>query len=228
MKRQTRPFIVEVKHKRAPSKKQSIWGDFNIAAVAAETMRDLDHDEPTYRSLIDSGAPSIDVASDDNPLVEHDMPDPQEAETVEAVAEAPATAEAPEPQKKAPRPKKAKATPKRRIAKEAAKPASKMTEAQPTPTPGKRKIYSKMERVQKLAQIEKAVAHSGSIKSAVSQAGISEQTYYHWKKTALPASIKDDLPNLDELEAEHKRLKKRLAEWYIKENAEMKQKLGEA
>ena len=90
MRRQTRPFIVEVKHRRAPTKKQSIWGNLNIAAVTAETMRDLEQDEPTSRPLIDSGALAIDVASDDNPPVEHKMPDPQEAETAEALTEVPA------------------------------------------------------------------------------------------------------------------------------------------
>jgi hypothetical protein len=60
MRRQTRPFIVEVKHRRAQAKKQSIWGDLNIAAVTAETMRDLEQEKPTFPPLIDSGAPSID------------------------------------------------------------------------------------------------------------------------------------------------------------------------
>lgn len=226
MRRQTRPFIVEVKHRRAPAKKQSIWGNLNIAAVAAETMRDLEQDEPTFRSLIDSGAPSIDVASDDNPSVEHNMPDPQEAETVEAVAETPAAVEAPEPKKKAPRPKKAKAAPKPRIAKEAVKPASRTAEVPPAPARAKRKTYSEKERSQILAKIEKSIGRGGSSKAAVTEAGISEQTYYQWKKAAETAAAPTDLNDLLALEQENKQLKKQLAERLRQENAELKKKLG--
>ncbi len=226
MRRQTRPFIVEVKHRRIPTKKQSIWGDLNIAAVAAETMRELEQNVPTSRPLIDSSALSIDVAGNDNPPVEHTMPDPQEAETVEAVVEAPAATEAPEPKKRAPRQKKDRAASKPRIAKEAAKPASKTADAQPAPTRAKRKTYSEKERAQILAKIEKSIGRGGSIKSAVSEAGISEQTYYQWKKTKGPTAPVDDLKDLVALEEENKRLKRQLAEHLRKENAEIRKKLG--
>jgi hypothetical protein len=215
-----------MKHRRAQAKKQSIWGDLNIAAVTAETMRDLEQEELTFPPLIDSGAPSIDVASDDNRPVEHNMPDPQETETAEAVAEGPAAVEAIEPKKKAPRPKKVKAAPKPRIAKEAAKPASKTTDAQPAPARAKRKIYSEKERSQLLARIEKSIGRGGPIKTAVAEAGISEQTYYQWKKAADTAAAPADLNDLLALEEENKRLKKQLAERLRQENAELKKKLG--
>lgn len=227
MRRQTCPFIVEVKHRRASTKKQSIWGNLNIAAVTAETMPDLERNEPTSRPLIDSNAPSIDVAGNHNPPVENTMPDPQEAETVEAVAEAPAAVETPEPKKRAPRPKKAKAAPKRRIAKEVAKlPVSGTADAQPAPARAKRKTYSGRERAQILAKIEKATGRGASIKAAVGEADISEQTYYQWKKAAETAAPTDDLKDLLELEEENKRLKKQLAERLRRENAELKKKLG--
>jgi hypothetical protein len=223
MKRRTRPFIVEVKHRRIPTKKPSIWGNLNIAAVAAETMRELEQDEPTSRPLIDSSALSIDVAGNENPPVEHTMPDPQEAETVETVAEAPAATEAPEPKKRAPRQKKDRAAPKPRVAKEAAKPASKTVDA---PARAKRKTYSEKERTQILSKIEKSIGRGGSIKSAVSEAGISEQTYYQWKKAAGSTAPVDDLKDLVALEEENKRLKRQLAEHLRKENAEIRKKLG--
>jgi hypothetical protein len=228
MRRQTRPFIVEVKHRRAPAKKQSIWGNLNIAAVAAETMRDMEQDDRTSAPLIDSGAASIDVAGDDNPPVEHTMPDPQEAETVEAAAEAPAAAAAPEPKKKAPRPKKAKSAPKPRVAKETTKPAPKVAEAPTAPARAKRKIHSKNERAQILAKIEKATGRrgGGSLKSAINEAGISEQTYYQWKKAADAAAAPADLNDLLALEEENKQLKRQLAERLRQENAELKKKLG--
>lgn len=222
MRRQTRPFIVEVKHRRTPTKKQSIWGNLNIAAVAAETMRDLEQDERSSGPLIDSSAASIDVADNDNPPVEHTMPDPQEAETAEAVAEAPAAVEAPAPKKKAARPKKAKTAPKPRVAKTAAK----TTDAQPAPVRAKRKIYLKNERAQILAKIEKATGRGVSIKAAVSEAGVSEQTYYHWKKAFGTAAAPADLNDLIALEEENKQLKKQLAERLQQENAELKKKLG--
>jgi hypothetical protein len=225
-RRQTRPFVVEVKHRRPPAKKQSIWGNLNIAAVAAETMRDLGKDQPTYSPLIDSGAPTNDVASDDNPPVEHRMPDPQEAETVEAVAEAPAAVEAPEPKKKAPRPKKVKAAPKPRVAKEAAKPAPKKVDVQPAPARAKRKTYSEQERTQLLAKIQKAIGRGASIKAAVSETGVSEQTYYQWKRAAETAAAPADLNDLVALEEENKQLKKQLAERLRKENVELRKKLG--
>jgi len=226
MRRQTRPFTVEVKHRRAPTKKKSIWGNLNIAAVTAETMRDLERDEPTSRPLIDSSAPAIDVAGNDNPPVENTMPDLQEAETVEAVPEAPTTVEASEPKKRAPRPKKAKAAPKPRIAKEAAKPASKTAEAPAATARAKRKIYSQKERAQILAKIEKATGRGASIKAAVSEAGVSEQTYYQWKKAVETAALPSDLNDLVALEEENKKLRRQLAERLRQENAELKKKLG--
>ena len=42
MKRQSRPFIVEVKKKRGESARQrSIWGNLDLAAIDAETAREL-------------------------------------------------------------------------------------------------------------------------------------------------------------------------------------------
>ncbi|MER9243567.1 MULTISPECIES: hypothetical protein [unclassified Mesorhizobium] len=42
MKRQSRPFIVEVKKKRGDSARQrSIWGNLDLAAIDAETAREL-------------------------------------------------------------------------------------------------------------------------------------------------------------------------------------------
>lgn len=225
MRRQARPFV-EVKHKRAPSKKQSIWGNLNIAA-AAETMHDLEQDELASGFLIDSDAASIDVAGDDSPPVEHIMPDPQETEITEARAEAPAAIATPEPKKKASRQKKTKAAPKPRIAKhEAVKPVSRAADPEPASARGRRKTYSQNERAEILAKIEKSVGRGGSIKAAVAVVGVSEQTYYQWKKAAEIAAPTDDLKDLLALEEENKRLKRQLAERLRQENAELKKKLG--
>lgn len=171
------------------------------------------------------------------------MADPQEAEAVQAVTETPARAEVPEPKQKAPRQKRAKAEkpkvdkakaapaqPARKgKAKEAVKQAAKPAAASAAAVPGKRKTYSEKERTQKLSQIERSLARGGSVRSAVGEAGISEQTYYHWKKVATPApaaSAGGDLQDLLALEKENARLKKQLADHLRKENAELKKKLG--
>ncbi len=134
------------------------------------------------------------------------------------------TAEKPAPKKRTPRAKKTKVVPKQQT--DATEPASSAAELQKPDSRGKRKIHSETERAEKLARIEKSVESGASIKSAVSQAGISEQTYYQWKKTAAPVPTGDGLKDLVALEAENERLKKMLADRLRKENAELKKKLG--
>ncbi|MET3662848.1 transposase [Aquamicrobium ahrensii] len=146
------------------------------------------------------------------------MADPQETEPVQIATEAPAKAA--EAKKKTPRSKVArparKAGAKSMLAETAAAATVRKT----------RKVYSEKERGQLLGQIEKSVGRGESVKHATGQAGISEQTYYQWKKTATAASAGGDLKDLLALEEENKRLKSLLAERLRKENAELKKKLG--
>jgi len=155
------------------------------------------------------------------------MPDPQEAESVQAATSEPAKAEIPEPKKKAPRPRKAKTQPKTPAESDLAKQTTKAAEPSAAAARTGRKVYSERERAQKLGQIEQSISRGSSIKRAVGQVGISEQTYYQWKKAAAPASSQgDDLKDLVALEEENVRLKKLLAERLRKENADLKKKLG--
>ena len=154
------------------------------------------------------------------------MADPLESETAQTAIEAPAKVEAPEPKKKTPRARKAKAEPKQPARKISAKAAPKAAEVPAAAVRTARKIYSSKERAQKLAQIEKAIGSGETLKSAAKHAGISEQTYYQWKKAAKPVSDSGDLKDLIALEEENERLKKLLAERLRKENAELKKKLG--
>ena len=223
MRRQTRPFIVEVKQKRGhPKQSHSIWGDLDLSAIIAETTSGSEEGKLPNRQLIDSGIIPVDVEARQQPRAEHLMADPNEAEAVQIGAEVAAKAKTDEV-KKAPRPKKAKAQPKRSAAKEAATPVAS---ASPVLAKKARKVYSEQERVRMLGQIEKSIGRGESVKSATRQAGISEQTYYQWKKTAAPASEGGDLKDLLALEEENKRLKSLLAERLRKENAELKKKLG--
>ncbi|UCI22907.1 transposase (plasmid) [Mesorhizobium sp. B2-1-8] len=124
------------------------------------------------------------------------------------------------------REREVKAEAKQPARKNGAKAAPAAAEAPAAAVRTGRKIYSSKERAQKLGQIEKSIGSGETLKSAARQAGISEQTYYQWKKAATPPSDGGDLKDLLALEDENKRLKGLLAERLRKENAELKKKLG--
>ncbi|MBP1886382.1 transposase [Sinorhizobium mexicanum] len=130
-------------------------------------------------------------------------------------------------------PKKVNAKPaaQRKKTKAAAK-ATPSAPAAKAPTHKIRK-YSEGERAEKLVLIKSLLsAGKGTLKDALKQAGITEQTYYNWKKAAEPTSKDaaerqiDDLKDLVELEEENKRLRKILADRLRAENAELRKRLG--
>jgi hypothetical protein len=222
MKRQTRPFIVEVKHKRGTRKsRRSIWGGLDLSAISAETGNE---EQQPNGQLVDSNVTVVDAEPWHNSRAEQHMADPHEAESTQTGAEVPAKPTTAEPRKRAARPRKAKAEAGQPTVRKSARQSA--TEASAAATRAPRKTYSQKERAQKLSQIEKSIAGGATIKKAVGQAGISEQTYYQWKKAAAPAFESDELKDLLALEEENKRLKKMLAERLRKENAELKNKLG--
>jgi hypothetical protein len=192
----------------------------------AETAKKPEENEMPKHLIIDSDVPPIDAEDGNKHQREYLMAEPQETEAAQTVTETPAKIETAEVKKKAPRQKRvAKVQPKRPAAKNVAK-AAVLESIAPAPAKGTRKVYSAKERAQILGQIEKAISRGGSIKSATKQAGVSEQTYYQWKKAAAPTSDSGDLKDLVALEEENQRLKKQLAEHLRKENAELKRKLG--
>ncbi|MER9426188.1 transposase [Mesorhizobium sp. M0317] len=224
MKRQIRPFIVELKQRRVKQKpSHSIWGDLDLSKIATEMT------QPGYAAplpnpqVIDFSIRPLDAEEGDKPQAEYMMADFQDAQTVQTVA--PAKVEVPESKKKVPRAKKAKAELVKPVRKNGAKPAPQAAEA-PVAAKTARKTYSENERAQKLAQIEKSIAGGATSKIAVGQAGISEQTYYYWKRAVAPSPDSGDLRDLVALEEENKRLKNLLADRLRKENAELKKKLG--
>ncbi|OHV79326.1 transposase [Ensifer sp. LCM 4579] len=102
-------------------------------------------------------------------------------------------------------------------------------------TAAKAKKYSEQERSDKLKLIETEVAQRDStLKDAIKRAGISEQTYYQWKRAAKPVEQKaatpvpagDELADLVQLEKENQRLRNLLAEKLRTENAELRKRLG--
>ncbi|MGK9286934.1 transposase [Sinorhizobium meliloti] len=117
-----------------------------------------------------------------------------------------------------------------------AAPAKATPNAATANTPGSKvRKYSADERAEKLTMIQSLLSVGKStLKDALKQVGITEQTYYNWKKAAQPASQKtaepvsqgDDLKDLLDLEEENKRLRKILAERLRAENAELRKRLG--
>ncbi|MCK4204890.1 transposase [Brucella pituitosa] len=96
-----------------------------------------------------------------------------------------------------------------------------------------RKKYSLTERAKLLASISKDLKNSDTtVKAALAKVGISEQTYYNWKKASetkvqsVSAHPSNELKALVELEAENHRLRKVLAEKLHAENAELRKRLG--
>ncbi|RUU14563.1 transcriptional regulator [Mesorhizobium sp. USDA-HM6] len=148
-----------------------------------------------------------------------------ETETAVVPTEPAAKVETPKPKARTPRSRKPSAELSAPGRKNGAKPTAATTEAPPSARTG-RKVYSAKERGQKLAQIETLIGGGATLKSAAKQAGISEQTYYLWKKAAMPAADSDELKDLVALEEENKRLKSLLADRLRNENAELKKRLG--
>lgn len=154
------------------------------------------------------------------------MADLKETDSTPTPIEAPVIADVPDTKKKAPKPRKARASPRQPKAKGVAK--ASVQQSQPdAPAKKPRKVHSEQERAQILARIDKALGRKGAVKKAViTEAGISEQTYYQWKKAAASPRASDDLKDLVALEDENKRLKSLLAQRLRRENAELKKKLG--
>jgi putative transposase len=128
---------------------------------------------------------------------------------------------------RAPRRQKAVATPVQAEAK-----ATDATSAVPAAKPRR---YSEQERGEKLKLIGTQVAGGTStLRDAIKNAGISEQTYYQWKRTVKavdqggdkPVSVGNGLADLVQLEEENQRLRKILAEKLRAENAELRKRLG--
>ncbi|MER8458299.1 transposase [Mesorhizobium sp. M1300] len=229
MRRQPRPFIVEVKQRRAYQKRDnSLWGDMDLSAAFAETTRQLEEMDTSDRPFVDPNIVTFNAERLDQAKVEHHMAETEHSETAtNGATKGAANIEAPETKKKSRPPRNTKTDLRSPAPKNGA--SSEANQGLGSVRLG-RKMYSEEERVQKLSQIEKLLGGGATLKSAVKQAGTTEQTYYQWKKKAAVAAVaapaSDDLKDLLELEEENKRLKNLLAERLRAENAELKRRLG--
>ncbi|MBA8845751.1 MULTISPECIES: transposase [Brucella/Ochrobactrum group] len=163
---------------------------------------------------------------------------PVEVKTAEPVD---ATKKTRAPRKKAePRPAKAATAPAAKTTRAASRPvkaAEAASKAEPAATPpveNKRNKYTPAQRASILASIEKATKDGKTtLKAALQQSKVSEQTYYNWKNAATkkaPApsagSSSDDLSSLVALEAENLKLRQELAAKLRAENEELRRRLG--
>lgn len=90
---------------------------------------------------------------------------------------------------------------------------------------------SDVEKLEKIGQIDAQVAGGETLKAAVRNAGISDQTYYQWKKAtaqvpAAAVSEDNEFAEFIQLEEENRRLRKLLAEKLRAENADLRKRLG--
>src|SRR5690606_41429096 len=98
----------------------------------------------------------------------------------------------------------------------------------------KRSRYTPAQGASILDSIEKAIkGGKTTLRAALQQAEVSEQTYYNWKnaaakKTSVPParSSDDDLATLVALEAENLKLRRELASKLRAENEELRKRLG--
>ncbi|CZT36559.1 transposase [Rhizobium sp. 9140] len=121
----------------------------------------------------------------------------------------------------------------------------------PSEKPVTRQIrrHTPSERAEKIRRIEDSLAKDGlSLKAAVEAVGISDQTYYQWKRAEKPsdvsstpsassgpsvsspsatppASVGSELAELIKLEEENQRLRQLLGEKLRAENAELRRRL---
>lgn len=143
-----------------------------------------------------------------------------------------AATEAANAEVKAPTTKKQRSARRPKTAAEPVQASSKALAARP-------RRYSEQEKSEKLKLIETQVQGNSTLKDAIKSAGISEQTYYHWKgaakavkqndtkgiKGTRPVPAGDELADLVQLEEENQRLRKLLAEKLRAENAELRKRL---
>ncbi|WP_394889810.1 transposase [Mesorhizobium sp. AaZ16] len=157
------------------------------------------------------------------------MADLKETESNQAPAEVPVKEQTPKIKDKTAKPRKPTRKQEGAVRPSAAKSGQQASSSKAVASPAARtarKTYSDKERAQKLGEIEKQIGRGESIKAAVQKAGISEQTYYQWKKAAGQTKPSDELRDLVKLEEENARLKKLLADRLRKENADLRKKLG--
>jgi len=88
----------------------------------------------------------------------------------------------------------------------------------------KRKIHSPEQIVKKLREADKIIATGGTVEQACKQLGVSEATYYNWRKQYGKMKL-DQVKQLKALQKENARLKKLVADQAL-DNSILKEALS--
>jgi len=88
----------------------------------------------------------------------------------------------------------------------------------------KRKIHSPEQIVKKLRQADAVISSGGTVEQACKQLGISDATYYNWRKQYGQMKL-DQVKLLKALQKENARLKKLVADQAL-DNAILKEALS--
>lgn len=125
-----------------------------------------------------------------------------------------------------------KAAPHRKRPARASKGAATKAASKPAATRSKKGMDEG--RLEKLRQVDAQLVEGTTLKDAVRSVGISDQTYYQWKKASKPddlaaapsVSEDDELAEFVRLDEENRRLRKLLAEKLRAENVDLRRRLG--
>ena len=88
----------------------------------------------------------------------------------------------------------------------------------------KRKLHTPEQIVKKLAEADAVIAGGGTVEEACRQLGISDATYYNWRRQYGRMKL-DQVKQLKALEKENGRLKKLVADLSL-DNAVLKEALS--
>lgn len=99
---------------------------------------------------------------------------------------------------------------------------------------GRSRRYTLSEKTDLLTMIGVKLSGGSTLRAATKTAGITEQSYYQWKRSAKAQGVldnqssdpSDSLSDLIDLEAENQRLRALLADKLRHENADLKKRLG--
>src|SRR5438132_781091 len=141
MRQQTRPFVVEVKHKRSYQKRgHSIWGDVDLSAAMVSSAREFEELDTPNRRLIDSKVAVRDAEQSNKEIGETNMPDIDQTDSVEPASKG-APKRATSQTKKIRQPRTVKTELKASPLKNGAQSLPAVTKAEGSVRPG-RKVYS--------------------------------------------------------------------------------------
>ena len=90
----------------------------------------------------------------------------------------------------------------------------------------RRRRFTSQEKTRVLEEIDQKLQSGKNIKSVLASVGLKPQTYYLWRRSSKGQATSGKQEDLESLQKENIRLKRLLAERLMKENSELKRRLG--